>query len=114
MERLHANTSTSRKIASSTVSKNEALPNFQKALWDIKKDIHEHVESKTRLQYLDAIKDALHTLNVLEQRVNVLRQQSHDNLNVKSETTTTSEMGLLSREIRLLHTTVRSITESGG
>lgn len=114
MERLYTNSSTSRNIASSTVSKDETIPNFQKALWDIKKHIHEHVESKTPLQYLDAIKDALHTLNMLERRLNALQKQSNNHNNVKSETATTFELGSFSREINLLKTTVKSITENHG
>lgn len=116
MKSLSANTSTSnaKYITSKTESKHEGIRNFQKALWDIKKRMHQHVESTHTLRYMDAIKDALHNLNVLERRLKILQQPSNDNLAVKSETTTTFEMESLYREIQSLNATVRCIIENDG
>lgn len=89
----------------------KTFQDFQERLWAIKESVHHHVESRTQLIYLDAIKDVLNTLAVLEKRLNVLRQQRNENFQEKDGTNLEFGIESMSRDIRLLQTTVHSIIQ---
>lgn len=112
MKSLSFNITPSENETLTKVSKHESLEKLQKALWNLRTRIHQHVESMTPLRYLDAIKDALHTQSVLERRLNLVQQQLDENPNEKSSSKANVEIELLSREIHLLQMTIRSITQN--
>ncbi len=92
----------------------KTIQTFQESLLDIKERIHQHVESTTPLIYLDAIKDVLNTQNLLERRLNVLRDRSSEKSEEKSDANLKFELASISRDIHELKFTVSSITQNRG